>query len=211
MDHELAVKNQAVERYFLGEMEPAEREEFEEHFFVCESCADDVRATSTFVDNAKAILAEPQARPKAARGRNWTAWLRPAFLSTAVAAACLAVMAYQNFSVIPGLRAPQSITKAYSLDGVTRSSSAGPKVPAGAPLRFEMPWDGAAAGNVYVELRSGSKTVSSGSIAVPAAHDPLDVYFPGHVSPGRYNVVVRSFDNGQPGRELMNNEFEVIP
>ena len=208
MDHELAIKNQSVERYFLGEMEPTEREAFEEHFFECELCADDVRATSAFVENAKDILKERKTWPKPAE-RGWMGWFRPAFATGALAALCLAVIGYQNLSVIPSLKAPQSMAQAIPLDGATRS--AGPKLHENQPLHFQMPSDSVAGGSDYVELRSGSKTVSSGAVDVPAGRQPLDVFFPVHVKPGHYSVVVRAYDNGQPGRELMQNEFEVIP
>jgi hypothetical protein len=208
MDHELAIKNQSVERYFLGEMEPPEREAFEEHFFVCELCADDVRATSAFVENAKDILKERRTWPKLA-GRRWIGWFRPVFATGALAVLCLAIIGYQNFSVIPGLKAPQSMAHAVGLDGATRS--AGPKLKEGQALHFQMPSDAVAGRSVFVELRSGSKTVSSGAVEVPPKPDPLDVFFPDRVKTGRYSVVVRAYDNGQPGRELLQNEFEVIP
>jgi len=209
MDHELAIKNQSVERYFLGEMEPPEREAFEEHFFGCDLCAGDVRATSAFVDNAKAVLQERKVWPKQA-ARGWMGWLfRPSFAYAAVAALCLVIIGYQNFSVIPGLKAPQSVGQAVPLDGATRS--AGPKLHEGQPLHFQLPSDGLSGGSVFIELRSGSKTVSSGAVDDPHGREPLDVVFPGHVKPGRYSVVVRAYDNGQPGRELLQNEFDVIP
>jgi hypothetical protein len=211
MDHELATKNQSVDRYFLGEMEPPEREAFEEHFFVCDLCADDVRATSAFVDNAKAILQERKAWTKGgARGwmGRWLGWFRPAFATGALAALCLVVIGYQNFSVIPGLRAPRSM-QAIALDGATRS--AGPKLHESQPLYFQMPSDGISGGSVFVELRSGSRTVSSLTVDDPHGRDPLGVFFPSRVKPGRYSVVVRAYDNGRPGRELLQSEFEVIP
>jgi hypothetical protein len=208
MDHELAVKNQAVERYFLKEMSSEEREAFEEHFFVCNLCADDVRATSAFVDNAKSILKERQAWPKPAR--SWIGWFRPAFAAGALAALCLVVIGYQNISVIPALKAPRSMSQSYPLEGLTRS--AGPKLHEGDPLHFQMPWDGAAGqGSVFAELREGTKIVSSGAVDTPAPNQPLDVYFPGKLKPGHYTVVLRASDNGKPGRELMQNDFEVIP
>src|SRR5262249_8991015 len=91
MDHRQAVKMRAAERYLLEELSPEERSEFEEHYFGCVECADDVRAAFTFVDNAKAVLAESPI-PLAAASRErphqrsslW-AWLRPAFAVPAMA------------------------------------------------------------------------------------------------------------------------------
>src|SRR5258708_7394502 len=45
-EHRAAVESMAAERYILGEMEPAERDAFEEHFFDCAECSSDVRDES---------------------------------------------------------------------------------------------------------------------------------------------------------------------
>jgi hypothetical protein len=42
-EHRAAVESMAAERYVLGEMEPAERDAFEDHFFDCVECSSDVR------------------------------------------------------------------------------------------------------------------------------------------------------------------------
>jgi len=205
MDHELAIQNQAVERYILGEMEPEEREAFEEHFFLCELCGGDVRATFAFAEEARAIFKERRPWPKPARSR--FSWKIPSFAFAAAAALCLMVIGYQNFEVIPALKAPQPITSGVIFDGATRSAV--PVLREGEALHFQMPWE--QGGPAFVELRSGSKTLSSGTVAAPAKKQPLDVYFPGKLKPGRYNVVVRALKDGQPGQESIENEFEVIP
>ncbi len=58
MDHQSAVDRNLAERYLLGELEAAEAAEFEEHFFDCPACAEDVRMGRTFVANLKAVLVE---------------------------------------------------------------------------------------------------------------------------------------------------------
>jgi len=42
MDHETAVKTGATERYLLGELTGEDRDRFEEHYFMCPECAEDV-------------------------------------------------------------------------------------------------------------------------------------------------------------------------
>ncbi len=42
-EHRTVVESMAAERYVLGEMEPAERDAFEDHFFDCAECSSDVR------------------------------------------------------------------------------------------------------------------------------------------------------------------------
>lgn len=56
MNHLLAVKSRATERYVLNELDEESRLAFEEHYFSCYDCATDVKAAAGFVDNAKAVL-----------------------------------------------------------------------------------------------------------------------------------------------------------
>jgi len=211
MDHEMAVQNQAVEQYFLGEMKPEEREAFEEHFFSCELCARDVRTTSAFLDNIKTILNERQTSaepvPRRLKSPGWLASLRPAFAFAAAAVLCLVVIGYQNFVEIPGLEAPQGEGAPIVFDGPTRSAL--PKLHRGESLHFQMPWEKDVP--AYVELRHDSETLSKGEIPAPAPNEPLEVYFPGKLKPGRYSVVVRAEGNGASGQGPIEDPFEVIP
>ncbi len=54
MDHRDALQRSAVERYLLAELSPAERDEFEEHFFDCAECTSDLKTTAAFLDGARA-------------------------------------------------------------------------------------------------------------------------------------------------------------
>ncbi len=58
MDHETAVQLQAAERYVLDEFSPKERADFEEHFFGCPGCADEVRSATILAANTKVVLKE---------------------------------------------------------------------------------------------------------------------------------------------------------
>jgi hypothetical protein len=66
MDHKTAVKIQAAERYVLDEFSPDERTDFEEHYFGCTECAEDVRAASILAANAKVVMEEEEAHTAAA-------------------------------------------------------------------------------------------------------------------------------------------------
>lgn len=210
MDHESAVTSHAVERFFLGEMAPDERDAFEEHFFLCELCGDDVRATSAFIENTKSIFSAAPPSPGRVR-RPWFAWLRPALSYSpayaAAAAVFLIMLGYQDFKVIPALKAPQAVSSGVVLDGPTRSAV--PKLRDGESPHFEVPWD--RRGPAYVELLHNSAIISSGEVEPPAPSQPLDVLFPVKLKPGRYRVVVRDIEGGEPAQELMQSDFEVIP
>jgi len=111
MHHQQALDSKASERYLLGEMDEPERFAFEEHYFVCQVCADDVRSGAALVRGIKAVCAEDAAlRPQTTvvrevPRRGWFSWLAPATLipsTAAVALGCLA--AWQSFILIPSLR-----------------------------------------------------------------------------------------------------------
>lgn len=211
MDHEMAVKNQAVEQYFLGEMKPEDREAFEEHFFSCELCASDVRATSAFLENAKTILSERPAWTEPVRVRSkspgWFVSLRPTLAFAGAAVLCMVIIGYQNFVEIPGLKAPQGEGAPIVFDGPTRSAI--PKLHKGEALHFQMAWEKDVP--AFVELRHDSETLSKGEVPAPAPNEPLEVYFPGKLQPGRYSVVVRAEGSGSSGQGPIEDPFEVIP
>lgn len=107
MDHNVVVRQKMTERYLLDELDPAARDEFEEHYFDCPECAVDVRAASAFIDQTKVALAnervevgpQPVRRPAPPRV-GWLAWLRPALAAPALAV-LLAVVGYQNLWTLP--------------------------------------------------------------------------------------------------------------
>jgi hypothetical protein len=139
MDHDLSLKTKAAERYLLGELPPEEREAFEEHYFECVECAEEVRIGQEFAANAAAVFRE-QSSPVATTARkqertNWFSWFR--LMMLAEAAACLvlaALVGYQNTVVIPGLRAlaTSRFAKGHSL--ISSPGSAGPELLASALL-----------------------------------------------------------------------------
>src|SRR5262249_16067528 len=50
-------------RYILGELTGDDRDRFEEHFFECPECTEDVRALTVFQANARAVFREEAATP----------------------------------------------------------------------------------------------------------------------------------------------------
>jgi anti-sigma factor RsiW len=140
MDHSLAVKEMAAERYLLNELTPEARDAFEEHVFDCPECALDLRAAATFVNEAKvqlpAMIAEQTAsrqptppltgavKPSAKRDR-WFSWARPAFAMPAFATLLLA-LGYQNFVTLPALRSQATQPRLLAwvpLHGATRGGA----------------------------------------------------------------------------------------
>jgi hypothetical protein len=106
MDHNEAIRSMIVEKYLLSDLTPELREEFEEHFFDCRECGDDVRTGAAFLEHSKNILssvavAQPARIPSPSRPA-WTAWLRG--LAVPAMALLLAVVGYQNFATVPELK-----------------------------------------------------------------------------------------------------------
>jgi hypothetical protein len=127
MQHEDAMRTHAAERYLLGEMTPDERELYEEHYFSCDRCGQELSVTVAFLDNARGVLrpggepagVSPLARvgeqrsirqPREEDRERW--WQRlfdvhPQRLTPALGLAVvllLSVVGYQQLLVIPGLR-----------------------------------------------------------------------------------------------------------
>ncbi len=105
MDHQEAAQLMAVEKYVLNELPPQLRDDFEEHYFDCQECAKDLRATTAFLDAAKIELkaASVSRRSSAVAAKRRVSWLwRPVLVIPALAASLL-VIAYQNIVVYPRL------------------------------------------------------------------------------------------------------------
>jgi Putative zinc-finger len=135
MDHNQATQFTASEKYLLDELTPEEREEFEQHFFDCQECALDLRATDAFIT---AVKHEFTVNPVRKTGSNLvskrplaTFW--PAAVAWCAMAASLLVIVYQNVIFFPQLenqiaelKAPE-ILPAVSLVG---GNSRGGQLPA---------------------------------------------------------------------------------
>ena len=83
MNHNEAVRENATEKYLLNELDPAVRDQFEEHLFDCQECALDLRTAATFVEQSKVILSEGPADISGASVRLRTCKLRMVCLAKA--------------------------------------------------------------------------------------------------------------------------------
>jgi hypothetical protein len=105
MNHDEAIREQAVERYLLGELPEDARARFEEHFFDCNICASDLKGGAAFVDALRTdpqVVSPPQRNLQVVPNRKPRTWLLP-WLAPALAASLL-VVAYQNILVLPAMR-----------------------------------------------------------------------------------------------------------
>lgn len=212
VDHDVALRQQAAERYTLGELEGGEREGFEEHFMTCEACAADVRALTAFVENAREVfrtesLPGPEAEPKPSP---WMWIFRPAMAWGAVAAFAIAVAGYQSLVVVPDLRSPHAVQSAV-LKGESRGDPVVLDEDAAEPLVLSMDVNAPAPANKYaVEIDSAAgKPVLRLSASAQPDH-PLSIFVPaGTLKPGRYNLVVHNATSNPNGPELGRYPFEI--
>ena len=113
MDHNEAVRLHAAEKYLLGELPKEQHAEYEEHYFDCSACAEEIKATAAFMESARQVVRERQevaevvgdrtVVPAPASSGGWFGWLRPAF-AVPVFAALLLFIGYQNGVTIPHLK-----------------------------------------------------------------------------------------------------------
>jgi len=92
MNHEEAIKTMAAERYILDELEPAERDAFEDHFFDCTDCTADVRDAAKVADGMRTAI-------RVVPVKHYSRW------AAAAAGAVVAIgLAYQYVPQVAGLR-----------------------------------------------------------------------------------------------------------
>lgn len=124
MDHKLATDSMAVERYLLGELNPDERRDFEEHVFVCPECGDAIDNGIAFLDNGRELV----------QGERRFDWRRRAmtWIPTSVAAALAVVVGMTFFKPQPPASGPAiQVVAMYNIEQVRGQESE--HVPAGKP------------------------------------------------------------------------------
>ena len=121
MNHDDAIGVQATERYLLDELPDQERDAFEEHYFGCAACADDVRNGSAFVGALKSGGRREKESPFLSRQR---ARARRNLMVPLAAAASVAValLGWMQVGVVAPLRSELAEARQ-------------PSVPAEYPLR----------------------------------------------------------------------------
>lgn len=227
MDHTTVVREKTTVKYLLDELDPDLRDEFEEHYFDCVECAQDVSAGSQFVEQSKVVLAESDApipvratvRPIVGPvGRSWSpwgglAWLRPAFAVPALAV-LLAVVGYQNLVTYPRLQAelnqPQ-VLPAVSVNMAVYGAEEN-KVPAGKGLvlSLRIPPDSAFV-RYNVELYNpAGKSAGSFTVTPAPGQDQWSVTVPGvEREAGTYTMAVHGITASGETKDLGPTSFQL--
>lgn len=61
MDHDSVIDNKTPERYMLGELTDAEGDAYEEHYFECPECAEELRSGVEFMHCAREVMQQEAA------------------------------------------------------------------------------------------------------------------------------------------------------
>jgi anti-sigma factor RsiW len=231
MEHERAIRNLAVESYLLGEMSPGERESFEEHYFECSICAEDLRAAAQFIEDAKDLMAAEASAPAVPsnagtvtapepNGWNWLGWLRPQ-AAAALLAALVVVVGVETFSTIPGLRrqvdefeAPRTV-KSIVLRPVTRGDASTVRIVAGEAvvLVFDPPESPELAAGTplrFTVKSADGRTVFELPGETPNPGERITLSIPRlTVPPGDYSLIVQSAASPGSPRELGQYPFKL--
>jgi len=203
MDHTDVARLHAAEKYALGELPADLRDEFEEHYFDCAECSNDVQHLTAFVTASRMILEEKPEAKEASRATpeekaGWFPWLRPVVAVPALGALA-AVVIFQNFVTIPALRrsgaadgTAQVYGASYHLQGATRGEG-GAQFIVGAGESFALDFDftPAAAYPSYTgRLIGPSGTILSFRVGGELANKEVHVAIPGgKVRSGKYDLV----------------------
>jgi Putative zinc-finger len=213
MDHKTAERSMAVEKYLLDEFSPEERDAFEEHFFSCDECAQEIKLGAAFMTHAKeslrstpAVPVSPAKKPK----REWFRWFSPAFAVPAMAF-MLGIVAFQNLVQLPALHqsleamnTPAVLPKADLYSGSSRGEGSVVSAKAGEffQLTIDIPDTSKVAHTADLYDGSGRKLWSL-PVPADAPKDGLALKMPANLPAGNYALVLRSLGNsGESGAEV---------
>jgi len=220
MDHSEAIREMLAEKYLLDELSPDARKAFEEHFFGCMECAQDVRSGATLVSGMKDVLAEEPApagavvrQPESARS-GWLGWLRPA-LALPVLIVLIGIVTYQNLVIYPKLKMAANTPQVLPWASVNVSSR-GANAPTitvhhgeGFLLFVNIPPDSRYSSYI-AELHDPSGKLEW-SLTVPATiEDSYPVHVPAaNRAEGSYTVVVQGVSPTGEKSEIGKTPFEL--
>lgn len=219
MTHQESVDTLAPERYLLDDMPEKDRLAFEDHFFSCELCADDLRVAAAMLQGAKAGFAGPSTsgrvlpmvvKPPAA---GHPAWYRSVALPWAAAATLAFVTAYQSFLVVPSRRQEMSpiALAPVTLHPASRGAEAIVPLGAGGPATLALEINEPVEGRelTYDLSSSDGRHIVSGRAAAPAPGAPLLLMMPSWTLVGPMHYILSVHDGGPSGRSLGEYRFAV--
>jgi hypothetical protein len=204
MEHTEAISTKAVERYLLGELNDTDAEAFEEHFFDCVLCADDVRDEAKLIDAGRALVRETKSNvvPITSRKSSRWGWLQ-------VAAAALLVI---------GIGGPMMLLSAHSKPSAAAGQQEILTLERGAAANtFTLGKGNALILNVPVEpgdyrwsvVNAAGESVGSGAVSKENTRDGLTVVLLGELPAGSYRLVVDGVREAADGKPVLTQQFSI--
>lgn len=183
--HQKAIRTLAAERYMLGQMTDAERESFEEHYFNCRFCVEDVKGIDLM-----SRAARQQQKPQPARK-----WRPMTVAPWAVAATLAGALTLQPILMRTAPVITQVAEVPYATDGPLtsegRAAATAVRLPAGRrivtsleivhdPQYTQYRWD----------LRADeAKSLASGALTPEQTKEPIPLLL-GPLPAGSYELVI---------------------
>jgi|SRR5580704_5126161 hypothetical protein len=209
MDHDEAVRLQAAEKYLLGELPKEQHAAFEEHYFECSACAEEMKTTVAFLGSSRQMVREGVRQVvddkrlvvENSKPGGWFGWLRPAF-AVPVFAALLLFIGYQNGVTIPTLKLASSRTGSGEVAKSFPVLHLDPRGPEASPVQFSVgPQQGF---DMDVDITGDSPTGfvcqildKAGNVLIPfhvsaeEAKNTVRLHIPGgFLRPGKYRLAV---------------------
>lgn len=205
MDHDQAAQMQASARYVLGELTPAERDAFEEHYADCSQCLSDVELATIFAANTREVFRERAlAQNTSPKGWAWLRWRPFPALAFSAALNC-ALVAGLGYGLLRGhntaVTAVNVVAESARLESVdifpviggVRGGPGEKKNSfevSGRPIVLTLDLQEHYEHYLYSIDRGGS-AVQAGEVSVSGQPDTLNVPIPAsRLSPGEYRVTL---------------------
>jgi hypothetical protein len=209
MDHDEAVRLQAAEKYLLGQLPKEQHAAYEDHYFDCSVCAEEIKATAAFMESARQVAHEQMLQtvdvkrltPATPSNGGWFAWLKPAF-AIPVMAALLLFIGYQNGVTIPSLKetsphAPiAEVAKSFSLMSLGARGEGAPSLKIrvgpreGFNLAVDMPGNSPTGYTCQIQDESG-KTLVALPVSSEEAKSTVTISVRGgSLQSGKYNLLI---------------------
>jgi len=223
MDHKVVTDQNMTERYLLNELDPAARDDFEEHYFNCTECATDVQAAALLVETIKdGAIPDHENRPVPAPTpipprSAWFAWLRPASF-VPVMAILLVVVGYQNLVTFPQmanrLNSPRILP--YAQVNLDTYAAEGPTItqPPGQDflLLIRIPPSGLYSKYTADLYNPAGKLEWSFTFTIPdsSEQEQWPLHVPGaNRDAGRYKLVVRGITASGESKDVGSTSFKL--
>jgi hypothetical protein len=209
MEHEQAMKTNAAERYLLGELTETEADSFEDHFFDCRVCAEDIRQGVRMLDAGRAVVKDEKRGPEVVQldsRRKRRSWI-PA------AVAAMLLIGIGLPALIQWRRSPQKLGVAtLYLSGTARGAADENVVTLGDKkllLRVDVPSTQPFPRYVLTVGYERGKAIASEEVAAADTEEPVLLLL-SELPAGSYEVVIEGVREDGKRSKVTTRSFRVL-